>query len=543
MSGPGPDATGRLRVADRRDHEVLTGTVSPATDIVPLGATSANANPRQLMRNFVTGYLGLAVSLGLSLFLTPLVLRHLGSSGYGLWVVLAAVGGYAGLIGLGVETAAVQEISSCIAAGDTARLEAVVATSRLFFLLSGSVAGLIVIGLLPLLGDLFRVGHSLLPEARVALVLMAVATGAAMMTNIPLSILFGAGRTDKSALFGIALAVASQGTQIAVVLLHGGLPGLFAISAAQGTIALLGLDQIARRSKLVPRARTRPSRAVLRDLLRSGRRNVTVAIGGTIAYNLDAVVIGIILPVARVAPYDLALSTAKFTRSASTAGTNLLLPTYAHSATLDDRERQFRLWSRAVLLSMAITVPMAVSLCAFGHALLHLWVGSVPPQTYEVMVALNVVLLLQLPGHQSFVFLTGVGKNAILARLTLPFALLNLGLSIGATYWLGPVGPALGSIPQVLVLDFVVLPVLCCRHCTVPVRRYLSDVLLPLTVPLLTALAAAATLVATLTDTPDWMAPLECVAICLLAWSAIVPVLIKRDPTIRGWLARLRKRA
>jgi len=543
MSGPGPDATSRPRVSDQPDKEVLTGTISEPAGIVALGATSANANPRQIIRNFLTGYLGLAVSVGLSLFLTPLVLRHLGSPGYGLWVVIVAIGGYVGFIGLGVETAAVQEISTCIAAGDTARLKAVVATSRLFFLLSGSVAGLILIGLVPLLGDLFEVGHSLLPAARVAMVLMGIVTGVGMMTNIPQTILFGAGRTDKAAVFGVALAVASQGAQIAVVLLGGGLLGLFAVSAVQGAVGFFGLSRIARRSKLVPPGRTRPSAAVLRDLLRSGRRNVTVGLGGTIAYHLDAVMIGVILPLARVTPYDLGLSTASFTRSASTAGTNLLLPTYAHSAALDDRERQFRLWSRAVLLSLAITLPMAVSLCAFGHALLHLWVGAVPPQTYEVMVALNVVLLLQLPGHQSFVFLTGAGKNATLARLALVPALVNLGLSIGATYWLGPVGPALGSIPQVLVLDFVVLPVLCCRHCTVPVRRYLSDVLLPLTVPLLTALAAAATLVATLTDTPDWMAPLECVAICLLAWSAIVPVLIKRDPTIRGWLALLRKRA
>lgn len=542
MSGPGRGATGRPRVADQRGHEVPTGVISETTHTTPVGARSANASPRQLVRNFVTGYLGLAVSLGLSLFLTPLILRHLGSSGYGLWVVIVAIGGYVGLVGLGVETAAVQEISSCIAAGDTARLKAVVATSRLFFLLSGTVAGLIVIGLLPLLGDVFVVGHSLLPAARVAMLLMGIVTGVGMMTNIPRSILFGAGRTDKSALFGIALAVASQGAQIAAVLLGGGLLGLFAVSAAQGAVALVGLDRIARRSKLVPPGRARPSRAVLRDLLRSGRRNVTVGISGTIAYNLDAVMIGVILPVARVTPYDLALSTASFTRSVSTAGTNLLLPTYAHSAELEDRERQFRLWSRAVLLSMAIAVPMAVSLCVFGHALLHLWVGSVPPQTYEVMVALNVVLLLQLPGHQAFVFLTGAGRNAILARLAVLPALVNLGLSLGATYWLGPVGPALGSIPQVLVLDVVVLPVLCCRHCRVPVRRYLSEVLLPLAVPLLVALGAAGTLVATLNTMPDWAAPLACVLVCIFAWFALVPVLLKRDPAIRGLVPTLRSR-
>ncbi len=55
-----------------------------------------------------------------------------------------------------------------------------------------------------------------------------------------------------------------------------------------------------------------------------------IAISGIVSFSLDALIIGIILPVAQVAPYDIALSTANLTRNLTTYGGDLLLPTYTH---------------------------------------------------------------------------------------------------------------------------------------------------------------------------------------------------------------------
>ncbi len=53
-------------------------------------------------------------------------------------------------------------------------------------------------------------------------------------------------------------------------------------------------------------------------------------------------------------------------------------------------------------------------------------------------------------------------------------AVVNLAGSIAATYWLGPVGPAIGSLPVVLVLDFIVLPIV-----GLPVPRRIRPALRP----------------------------------------------------------------
>lgn len=515
-----------------------SGTETPSGPTEP--PLPANADNRQLARNFLTSYLGFGAACLMGLFLTPVVLRRLGPEDYGLWIVISTLGGYLAIIGAGVETAAVREIAACIASGDMCRLREVVATARAFFLASGSTAGFLIIAIVPFVGQLFGVSHQLLGAARLSLALTAVVTSFAMLQNIPQTVLVGAGRNDMSNIIGLILGIASQGGQIAAVLLGAGYMSLFAVSALQIVVGYLVLGRVVRRSALLPPGRSRPTKAMLRELLRSGRRNVTVSICGTIAYSLDAVIIGIVLPVARVAPYDLGYTTATFVRGAAVSGTNMLMPTYAHSATVDDRERQFRLWSRSVLLSLAITVPMLIALIVFGKMLLRLWVGDVPPDTYWAMIALNVVFLIQLPGHQAFLFLTGAGRNRLLARLALAPALANFALSVLATLWLGPVGPAIGSIPQVVIMDFIVLPVLCCRHLGQPIRRFLSEALAPVLVPAIGAIAIAFGLLGLLGNHSTLLAPIESVVVCLGAWCGLLLVLSRYDPVVRGALSHFR---
>jgi O-antigen/teichoic acid export membrane protein len=332
------------------------------------------------------------------------------------------------------------------------------------------------------------------------------------------------------------MGLLTQGGQIAVLLLGGGLVALMLVAVGGAILTYVGTRELAVRLELQPRRWKRPSRAIVRELTRSGSRNALISLGGTISYALDAVVVGIILPVREVAPYDVGLSTANFVRNAATTATSLLLPAYAHSSALNDDERQFRLYSRSVLASMTITVPMAVALAVFGEPILRLWLGKVPGHTFQVMVALNIVLLVQLPGQQAFVFLTGIGRNRLLANIALPAAMVNLGLSVLATFWLGPVGPAIGSLPQVIILDFSVFPVMACRAMGAPVKRYLREALLPLTVPLVAAVAVALLLLALVGDHSRLLAPFECLAVTLVAWIVLVPVLVKTDPVLKAIL-------
>lgn len=503
----------------------------------PVNGGASNASGSQLLRNFVANYLSFAAAILLSVVLTPVVLHHAGVVDYGLWVTLAAAGSYVGLLDAGVSTAAVREVAAAIARGDDERLNEVFDAVNVFFVGTGALACAITIVGVPLIGDVFSLAPGTLDAARIALVLEGAWTAIGFVKIIPTIGLYGSGRSDIMAYIGIGFVTLTEGAQIVVTLLGGGLIGLFASSVGSSLLALAVSWVIAKRLGVRRRLRLRVVRSTLTGLLVQGWHNTLISISGIVSYQLDKLLIAVILPISQVAPYDIALSTANLSGNFATTGTSLLLPAYAHSHAVEDSARQFTLFTRAVLASMAIAMSMTAALIAFGQPLMNLWLGHVPAHTYEILVVMNLAFLVRMPGRQATVYLTGVGKVRLIARLALLFAVTNLGLSIAATFWLGAVGPVVGSLPQVVVFEFVVLPMLSCRELGVTITSYLKAAIVPLAAPLVAAAATAALLKLTLHVSDGW-APVEAVAVVAVSTLALGASLWRRDPEIRGFIAR-----
>lgn len=506
----------------------------------PSAAALPNASGRQVVRNAAWGYIGLAAGVVMGGVLTPVLLGHLGTTTFGLWSLLVALVSYAGLLDAGVVTALVQQVAARYAEGDEAKLDEIFGTAVAFYLVTGGILVALCGILVPFLGSAFHIAAPSLAASRLAVIFLGVSGAVGFVANVPSAALFGGGRNDRLGIVGLALGLATRLAQIGVVLLGQGLVALALVTVGSGLVGLILNQVIARRTfgrfRMSPRYATR---GTLVTLLRSGRRNTAVTLAGVASFGIDKIVIGAILPIAEVTPYAIALQTVTLVRSLSTAGTDILMPTYGHFEALADREHQFRIFSTAVLGSMIVMLPIGVAAIGFGQPLLHLWLGTVPPKTYVVLVMLMIVFALQLPGHQCFVLLTGSGHNRLIARLGLPAALLNIAASVGATYWLGPVGPAVGSLPQVAVLDAIVLPMLVCRHLGVSGRRYVREVLVPLAPLLGVATGAAIALrLATPGDHGGAVTLAEAAAVVAVAWAVTLPIVARRRPDMLRLLRR-----
>lgn len=492
----------------------------------------ANVSNRQLVRNFATGYLSVVVSLVSGLIVVPVILRALGESHYGLVVVMTSVGVLISVFDAGVWTATVQQAARASAQGDHERRADILATSRRFYSVTGVLAIVVTVAMAPLVDRIFNLEPGDVATARIAIVVVGLTTALNFLGSVPNCAIYAAGRSDRVTSLLVLTSLGVAGGQIAIALAGGGVVGVLVIVAVGSAMNLVALTVLARRLGVLEAHRGKASRAVLRELLVLGWRNLVFGQAGAIAYRYDAAVIGAVLPLKDVAPYALSLNTANFTRTISTAGTNLLIPSYAHSDALEDRERQFRLFSGAVLLSMAITGPAVICFAAFGPDLLRIWLGSVPNQTWEVMVALNLMMLLQLPGHQAGILLQGIAKTRLLARIAIPVALVNLGLSIALTMRLGPIGPVLGSVPQALLFEFLALPIYCCRLLNVPYSRYVKASLLPLVPPLLAAVLVSAALYLAF-GRVGWWSLAESALVFGVVWVTLAGILWRREPAIR----------
>jgi O-antigen/teichoic acid export membrane protein len=509
----------------------------------PRPSRSANASRRQLFRNVTFSYITYLIGLLTTLILTRVLLHHLGAGLYGLWIVLLALVSYLGLLDVGVSTAAVQRIARLMTDHDTSAVADVIRTVWVFFAASGLVAVIVTVVLAPFISSFLHLGHISSATAGTALIILGVMTAIIFLAAVPNAVLFGSGRSDRLSQIGLLTFVLSQVGQIVVVILGGGLIALAIVSLVGVCLGLAISAALVGRVTGSSIRHGHFDRSVLRELLSFGGMQAVIALAGVVAYQLDALVIGVILPVAKVAPYNIGLSTSSLTRSVSTQGTNLLIPTYAHLEVVGNRERQAWYFFRSVMIGLAISVAMTIALIAFGYPILQLWLGSVPAKSYEIVVALGIVTTLQLPGHQCFIFLTGIGRNRVLLRLSIIGAIVNLGGSIGATFWLGPVGPAIGSLPVVLVLDFVVLPVLVCRYLEVPVLQYAKTAVGPI---LLVSVVGSGTAIALTRLHPAHSgteAIIGAIITVVASWMMAAFLIIRLEPELRTFLSRrLRRR-
>jgi len=506
------------------------------------GLQELNASGAQVRRNMVMSYISLPIAVVLGIFFTRIVLQHLGSSTYGLWIVMTSLTSYLGLLDAGVSTAAVQKVATLLAKGEGSDISRLVGTLLAFFFGSGLLAIGIVGILIPFIGTIFHSSVISVTDERAIILLLALSISIGFIGSISEALIFGSGRGDLLVALGLLVGTSVQAVQIVVVFFGGGALGLVEVTAGGSLVGLLVTSAVA--CRFVPR---RPhledvNGVLFKELIRNGLRNTAVGLVGTVSSSLDALIIGLILPLRRVTPYDIALSTANLTRSLAARSTNQLFPAYAHSWANEDRGREFRLFCRAVMGSLAITLSIFIALVGFGNQILHLWLVHVPPDTYEIVVVLGVVYILQMPGHQCFVLLTASNRNAILIKVGIPAALVNLGLTIGATFWLGPVGPAVGSLPQVLLLDFLFLPFIVCRYLAFPYFQYVRRAILPV-LPV-GVIATAVALLLHLTKWSDERLPgVACSAlVVLLSLPALLPVLGFVDPELSDLLRQRMRR-
>ena len=523
----------------------MDGEGTPEATPGPDRPPAANASARQLVRNMASSYGNFFLVMVMSLFLTRVLLRHLGASTYGLWIVLLAIVGYIGLLDVGVSTAAVQRVARLTAAHDSDGVADLIRTAWTFFAASGVLAVVVTVILAPHLASFLHLGTIDPAQAETTLIILGFWMAVLFLGSVPNAVLFGSGRGDRLAQLGGLTLVLTQLVQIVVVVSGGGLVALAIVALGGVLVALVMTAFMVGRVTGSSVRHGHFRRSVLVDLLRFGGRQSVISLGGIVAYQLDAVIIGLILPVAQVAPYDIALSTSNLTRNLSTQGTNLLLPTYAHFDAVGDHKRQASYFFRSVLLGMAISIPVVIALAAFGEPMLKLWLGTVPPKTYEIVIALGVMITVQLPGNQCFNFLTGIGRIQLLIRLSVIGALVNLAGSVVATFWLGPVGPAIGSLPVVIVLDFFILPMIVCRHLAVSFADYARASLAPLIPGAAAAGIVAVVLVVAFPNARGVTAVVEAAVVVAVSWITMGVLLYRIEPELRDGIGRLlaRRRA
>lgn len=455
----------------------------------------------RVVRNIGSGYAGAAVNGIVMLLLTPLVVRHLGSRQYGIWLLATAIGSYLGFLNAGSGAAGVRAVARLAGTGRMGEASREVGSIFRIYLAVGVVAG----GALALLSftmlDYFHVPEAEQAEARALLILIALNFLVSFPLGVTRSVLAGLQRFHL--LGGVEIVWALFRLGATIVLLDAG-HGLLALGGIQLTASIGGhltrwllIRRVAPQIHLTggPEWPGLSAEVSTFSALSFGYESLR-----TLFDHADLLLLGILAGPAAVGIFGAGVSLASFISRGLQPISGVLFPMASEMEALGRRSESARLLEVGTRVNLALALPLVTILLVDGPTLLRLWVGEGFEQSYPVLAAFALANLMMAASLASSTLLFGSGRMGVLLGAEAARYVLNLSLVLLFYRWQGLTGVALATLISVVAVDAGIVIIRASRWAGLDTAGFLIH---SLGAPVLAALPVVLLLFAWKSASPD----------------------------------------
>ncbi|HET9728349.1 MAG TPA: oligosaccharide flippase family protein, partial [Acidimicrobiia bacterium] len=395
---------------------------------------------------------GTVVSLGVWFVVTPVLVHHLGSTQYGLWIIATAIVAYARVLDLGVGDAVTRHIAVYRAGTDEDRSSAVIIAALWIYSGLALVALALTALMVPLFTRIFDIPAADHGRAIAVLLLVGLNVACTLPAITSLAVLRGLHRFGYINIVSAASAVV-MGTAIIIVVHAGG--DVVAVAALGPPFELLAqIPMVLLIHRAAPDLRLRmrhPTRADTRLVLSFGAPQAIVRLAQQVRMQSDELFVGALQSTAQVTKYALTKRLTAVPVVLSDQFVDTLLPLSAELHATDDRARLQHLVIAGTRLATASCLLTGVSVALLAGPFLRAWVGP----AYADVGAIAFALVL------SRVFETAARptESALIAGGTLrapgTAAVISATLKIAAAIALGIAFGAIGIAAATLVSSLV----------------------------------------------------------------------------------------
>lgn len=426
----------------------------------------------QIIQNVLMNWAAFAATIGVGFVMSPFLVRHLGDSVYGVWILVGSLVGYLGLLDFGITSSTVKYIAEYRAHNDQQAINRLVTTSLAIYSVIG-VAALIISAIVALFfNDIFHTPLSF--STAVAVVLI---TGLNLALTFPAGVFVGLLRGYQrydidSAVTTINILVRSV---VTVFLILKGY-GILALASVSFVFDMLRLAYLIRCAyKINPHIaikRRYYDKAQMRTLFGYSLFAFLMIVGKRLIFYTDAIIIGIFMPLTAVTLYSVANRLVTYLLQVSeTIG--VLTPTASDMGARNDQAAIKEMLVISTKYMLLIALPISAIFFVLGDSFISLWMGQEYASSAVILSILTISVLahlLELPAHT---MLLGLGKHRIVAWFTLAQAVINLGLSLALVKPYGLKGVALGTTTPAVAFTFIALFVYLKNYLRVPVGEYI----------------------------------------------------------------------
>ncbi len=425
---------------------------------------------RIIARNVVSNWVGYAVNACVIFLLTPFVLRSLGDTRYGVWILINGLTGYFGLLDLGMRLGTTRYLTRNLAQRDYLALNRTASTSVVALGTCGFVVLLASAVLSWLSPRIFAIPEDTIYEVRWCTVVIGI-TMAAQFPLGPYTAVFAATqRYDLVNAIAIPLRLASAGGTYVALQLGYGLPGLCVVSATADTLGYIVRARVAHR--ILPQLDISLWMVAWRDfreILSYGMLNSLVQGASILKDYSSSLIIALCMPVAALAPFNLAAGLVMQVNRLFTPMAIVFFPLATQLDAKGDLGTLRRMYFSVSRVFLSAAVAVAVIAAIWAADFYRLWVGSkfVDGNEYTSVVVLFWVLMaagtVQIGQKIAHQILLGCHAMGVLAVMTLAEAIGTVALMVPLILLFGLLGVVLATLIPVVIVQGVVFPVAVCR--------------------------------------------------------------------------------
>ena len=456
---------------------VFRNAISHSRHIAPL-QPGLRMSANSMLRNVLSNWTAMALAGAISVFLMPFMIRTLGDFHYGLWILVASLIDYYGVLDFGLRSAIQRFAGHLKGRADRAALNDTLATAIAMTVGVGVLLLFLTAALTIVLPPLFGVADNAATEFR-WLVLLYGLTVAVMFPARGLgAYLCGLHRFD---LYNATALTAQTIRAILIFLLLSHGYGVLAVGAAglsSAAVALVFNFVLVR--KIDPDssiAWRHTSAARMWSLVTYGFYSFLAMLGDTLRLPAQSMAIASRLTIGLITHFSVANTLMTFSREIVNGVAGPLLPRLSELDGEGNSDAFRTLFLRATKATALVSSYLAVLIILNGDTILRLWVGERFVGSYPLLVILTCAYVATLSQYPARAALQARNRHHALGWWTLVESGLNLGLSM---YWAGQYGlqgVAWGTALPMLVTSLVIVPISVTRLVGLTIVEYASSAL------------------------------------------------------------------
>ncbi|NYF90948.1 polysaccharide biosynthesis C-terminal domain-containing protein [Tunturiibacter empetritectus] len=410
--------------------------------------------------NVVTNWVAMAVGMVVPFFLAPFVVRHLGATIYGIWILAVSTAGYLNMLDLGLRSAITRFVSKSATEGDTQAAQKAIAATLWFRGLIAAVMVIISIALSVWFGAIFKIPHDLVRPAQITVLLCALGVASTLVAGVYGGVLRAINRFDV--LSSITMTQTLVRAVGVILILRSG-HGLVVLAVWEFIIVFLSaISEFVFALRLYPPCRIfvfRPDMKTLKSIWSYSFKTFIIIIAVHVIFYTDNIVVAAFLNVSIVAFYSIAGSLAMYSGQISTAMGTTFIPIASGLDASGNSDSLKKLLTRGTQAMLGLMMPIGLTLALRGKTFIGLWMG---PQFSEISGTILQILMISqfftIGNSTASQIAFGVDKHRLVAKWSAIEAVFNLSLSLVLVKTIGLYGVAWGTSISMAVIHLIFWP-------------------------------------------------------------------------------------